>query len=161
MIDPIRCTVGVGVPADRAFGMFTGDVSGWWPHEYTWSGDVLEALEIEPREGGRCVEWGPRGFQCDWGRVVTCDPPERLVFTWQIDPGPRPQPNPRKASEVEIRFVEGDGQTLVQLEHRNFEAHGEAGESYREAMAGDEGWPYVLQRFCDVAEGGSSPKTDD
>jgi uncharacterized protein YndB with AHSA1/START domain len=144
--------VGVDVSAARAFSLFTGELSEWWPAEYTWSGDVLEKLEIEPREGGRCVEWGPRGFQCDWGRVVVCEPPDRLVLSWQISPRREPEPNPRKASEVEVRFVEGDGGTQVQLEHRGFDAHGEGSDEYRDAMGSEQGWPHILGRFAEAAE---------
>jgi hypothetical protein len=49
--------------------------------------------------------------------VLVWDPPDRLVITWQISPRREPEPNPAKASEVEVRFgAEGDGRTSVRLE---------------------------------------------
>jgi uncharacterized protein YndB with AHSA1/START domain len=101
--EPIRQAVTVPVPVDRAFSAFA-DLARWWPREYTWAADTLEDLGIEPREGGHCFERGPDGFTCHWGRVLTWDPPARLVFAWQIAPDRVPEPNPAKASEVEVRF---------------------------------------------------------
>ncbi len=59
---------------------------------------------------GHCSERGPHGFRCDWGRVVTCEPPGKIAFTWQISPQRVPQPDPAQASLVEVRFdADGDG----------------------------------------------------
>jgi uncharacterized protein YndB with AHSA1/START domain len=112
--DPIRQAVTVPVPAEAAFAAFV-DLAGWWPPGYTWAAaDTLEAIGIEPREGGHCLERGPLGFTLHWGRVLAWEPPARLVFTWQIAPDRVPQPNPAKASEVEVRFLPvGDPATLA------------------------------------------------
>ena len=101
--EPIRQAVTVPVPVDRAFSAFA-DLARWWPREYTWAADTLEDIGIEPREGGHCFERDPDGFTCHWGRVLTWDPPARLVLVWQIAPDRVPEPNPAKASEVEVRF---------------------------------------------------------
>jgi uncharacterized protein YndB with AHSA1/START domain len=101
--EPIRQSVAVAVPVDQAFAAFA-DLARWWPREYTWAGDTLEDIGIDPRQGGFCFERGPHGFTCHWGRVLTWDPPTRLVLTWQIAPDRAPEPNPAKASEVEVRF---------------------------------------------------------
>ena len=85
----------------------------WWPAEYTWAQTTLEGIAIEPKEGGRCHETGPHGFSCDWGRVVACAPPERLVFTWQISPDRTPQPDPERSSEVEVTFEAAENGTRV------------------------------------------------
>jgi uncharacterized protein YndB with AHSA1/START domain len=146
---PIHREVTVPVSADRAFEAFTDGLAGWWPAEYTWSGDVPETIAIEPRAGGRCYERGPHGFSCDWGRVTACEPPVRLLFLWQIAPDRTPQPNPDRASEVELRFAEQDASaTRVELEHRVFERHGEQGGAYREGMASEQGWPELLRRYA-------------
>jgi uncharacterized protein YndB with AHSA1/START domain len=147
-MEAIQHTVEVPLPRDRAFARFVEHLGEWWPAEYTWSQDVLEAIGIEPREGGMCFERGPHGFRCDWGRVIAFEPPERLVFTWQIGPNRDPVPDDRRASEVEVRF---DGATQVQLEHRRFERHGEAAEAYRAALASEQGWPYILGRYANGA----------
>ena len=133
-IDPIQRTLTVPASPERAFTVFTGELATWWPPEYTWAQDVLDTIAVEPRESGRCFERGPHGFECDWGRVLVWDPPRRLGFTWQISPQRVPEPNPTKASEIEVRFeAEGPGTTRVEFEHRGFEGHGEGGAGYREA----------------------------
>lgn len=148
MVKPIERSVVVPVPRDRAFEHFTSRLHHWWPREYTWSQDVLERIAIEPREGGRCFEEGPDGFRCDWGRVLVWEPPNRLVFRWQIGPDRAPEPDPNRASEVEVRFVEeGPAAARVELEHRGFARHGEGSETYRASLAADEGWTYLLERY--------------
>jgi uncharacterized protein YndB with AHSA1/START domain len=146
--EPIRQSVTVGVSVEQAFAAFA-DLARWWPREYTWAGDTLEGIGIEPREGGFCFERGPHGFTCHWGRVLAWDPPARLVLTWQIAPDRAPEPNPAKASEVEVRFdPAGPTGTRVDLEHRAFPRQGEAGDPYRQALASPQGWPLILARYA-------------
>ena len=63
------------------------------------------------------------GSECDWGQVLACDPPYRIVVAWQItaDGGAWAyDPDLSRASEFEVNFREQpDGQTRVELEHRN------------------------------------------
>jgi len=151
--DAIRFEEEVGVPPDRAFALFVGGLGGWWPPEYTWAGECLESIAIEPYEGGRCYERGPHGFQCDWGRVVAWDPPKRLVLTWQIGADRRPQPDPSQAGEVEVAFTRAkDDATKVELEHRGF-ATVEDGDAYRGSLGSAEGWPYLLGRYASMVAG--------
>ncbi len=146
--EPIRGSVTVPVPAAEAFAAFT-DLARWWPREYTWAADTLEDIGIEPHEGGHCYERGPQGFTCHWGTVLVWDPPARLTFLWQIAPDRVPEPNPAKASEVEVRFHPADpSATRVDLEHRAFARHGDAGHTYRQAMASPPGWPLILDRYA-------------
>ncbi len=141
-------SITVPVAPDRAFASFTEGMGSWWPPEYTWAQQALEEIAIEPREGGRCFERGPHGFSCDWGRVVAWEPPKRLAFTWQISPQRVPQPDPDRASLVEVRFsAEGDA-TRLELEHRDFDRHGEGADGYRAAMESPQGWPFILERFA-------------
>jgi uncharacterized protein YndB with AHSA1/START domain len=145
----IRRAVTVQAPVERSFAAFTAELASWWPREYTWANETLEAIGIEPREGGHCFELGPGGFHCDWGTVLTWDPPNRLVFAWQIAPSRAPEPNPAKASEVEVRFApEGPLATRVQLEHRGFARHGDDGEAYRHALDSPQGWTMMLDRYA-------------
>jgi uncharacterized protein YndB with AHSA1/START domain len=81
--------------------------------------------------------------------VLVWDPPRRLAFSWQISPGREPIPDPKKASEVELRFgEEGPRSTRIEFEHRGFSRHGEGAEGYREAMGSEQGWPYILDRYA-------------
>jgi uncharacterized protein YndB with AHSA1/START domain len=141
----------ITVPAspERAFAVFTEGMTSWWPPAYTWAQKTLEEIAIEPREGGHCYERGPHDFRCDWGRVVTCEPPERIAFTWQISPQRVPQPDPALASLVEVRFEpDGESGTRVRLAHRHFTRHGEGSEGYEAAMSSPQGWPLLLERFA-------------
>jgi uncharacterized protein YndB with AHSA1/START domain len=145
--DAIRHAVTIELPPEQAFARFVEDLGEWWPSEYTWSGDVLEEIAIEPGLGGACFERGPRGFRCDWGRVLAFDPPRGIEFTWQIGPHREPVPDDNKASEVVVLFAADGGATRVNLEHRRFERHGEDGADYRDALASGQGWPFILGRY--------------
>lgn len=150
-VAPVTASVTVAAPPERAFEAFTSGFGDWWPRAYTWSQDVLEAIGIEPGVGGVCFERGPHGLRCDWGRVLVWDPPARLAFTWQIGPDRVPVPDPDRCSEVAVRFqAEGSG-TRVDLQHRCFERHGEAGAAYAQGMASEQGWPFILERFAEHA----------
>ena len=135
-------------PPERAFALFTEEMTAWWPVEYTWAQNTLEEIAIEPHEGGHCYELGPHRFRCDWGRVVTCEPPARIAFTWQISAQRVPQPDPAKASLVEVRFTAEGAGTRVELAHRHFSRHGEGAGGYESAMSSPQGWPYLLERFA-------------
>ncbi|MER5702270.1 SRPBCC family protein [Micromonospora sp. NPDC002296] len=143
----LRSSLLVPASAERAFAVFTGALTDWWVREYTWSGPAaLAELGIEPRAGGMLYEIGPYGFRSDWGRVLTWDPPRRLVFSWQIGPDRVPVPDPAQASEVEVLFLpEGPERTRVEVEHRHFDRHGEAAEGYRQALTA--GWHELLSRY--------------
>ena len=146
--EPILQAVTVPVPVEEAFSAFV-DLARWWPREYTWAADTLEDIGIEPGEGGLCYERGPHGFTCHWGRVLTWEPPTGLVLAWQISPDRVPEPNPAKASEVEVHFrPAGSSGTRVELEHRDFAHHGAAAVAYRQGMASPEGWPHLLGRYA-------------
>lgn len=153
----LRCSFLVSAPAERAFATFTGALTDWWVTEYTWSGpETLAELGMEPRAGGMLYEIGPYGFRADWGRVLTWDPPRRLVFTWQIGPDRVPVPDPARASEVEVVFLaEAPEQTRVELEHRHFDRHGESAEGYRQALTA--GWHELLSRYVATVDGHLPP----
>ena len=152
-MDAIEQSVQVSVSPEEAFTLFTEGATRWWPRAFTWSQQTLAALVIEPRAGGRCYELGPEGFHCDFGRVLQAEPGVRLVFTWQIDASRAPQPDPAKASRVEVRFEPADRNdgrgTRVIAVHSGFERHGEGADKYRDGMA--HGWRMMLDAFAAAA----------
>jgi DNA-binding MarR family transcriptional regulator len=76
---PIRKTILVSASAERAFQVFTEEVSTWWPLSTSHIGRVdAKSAVIEPFVGGRWFERGVDGSECDWGRVRAWDPPRRL-----------------------------------------------------------------------------------
>ena len=143
----IEQSVRVPVAQERTFHAFARELDRWWPPAYTWAGETLQHITIEPYVGGRCVEIGPNRFVVCWGRVTEWNAPKRLAFTWQISGDRQPVPDPEQASLVVARFAAAAGGTQVQLTHRAFERHGDGAEEYREALAGSEGWPYILSQF--------------
>ncbi|GAA5164035.1 SRPBCC family protein [Ornithinimicrobium tianjinense] len=62
----------------------------------------------ELRPGGRFQVEGNAG-----GVVRACEPPRRLLVTWEMGP-----PSEQDASLVEVRLAEADGGTRLELEHR-------------------------------------------
>lgn len=144
MTQPIHETVTVQASPDEAFAAFVEALGAWWPSAYTWSGGVLEAIVIEPKVNGRCFERGPHHFECDWGRVLSYEPPARLVFLWQISPRREPVPDPARSSVVEVAFIGAGDATRVELTHGRFDRHGEGAAEYRDGLASEEGWPYLL-----------------
>jgi uncharacterized protein YndB with AHSA1/START domain len=151
VIEPLTASVTVGAPRERAFELFTEEMGTWWPREFSWSQDKLEAIGIEPHADGFAYERGPRGFTLHWGRVKAWDPPARFVFTWQIAADRTPQPDPEQSSEVEVRFHEENGGTRVAVEHREWERHGDGAREYRDGFERAGAWPYALERFAAAA----------
>ncbi|MFL0800385.1 MAG: SRPBCC family protein [Agarilytica sp.] len=148
IIEPINASINVNVAPGDAFIAFTEHFQSWWPMAYTLSKEVLSEIGIEPSEGGFCFEKGPHGFRCDWGRVLQWSPAEALRFTWQLDANSAPQPNPDMASEVSVHFNKNeDGTTRVALDHENLERHGACAAQYRDELASEYGWPYLLQQY--------------
>jgi uncharacterized protein YndB with AHSA1/START domain len=105
---------------------------------------------LEPHVGGRWYERGVDGSECDWGRVLVWEPPHRLVFTWQINGSFRFDPDPERASEIEVRFTAAEpGQTTVEVEHRYFERL-DGGRAVRDTINGGGGWALLLEGFAKI-----------
>ena len=147
----IRTSITVDVPLERAFKVFTEDFDRIKPREHNLLRvDVAETV-FERREGGRIYDRGVDGSECHWARVLAYEPPDRVVFSWDISPRWQIETDHEKTSEVEVRFTaEGDGRTRVDLEHRHLDRHADGWESARDGVAGADGWPLYLQRFADA-----------
>ncbi len=148
--DRLRCDLYAPLPPGGAYLAFAPGLDRWWPPAYTWSGDALVRLALEPWSGGHLFEIGPDGFRCDWGTVLAWEPPQRLRFRWQIAPSRAPEPDPARGSVVEVRFVADGTGTRLRLEHRGFRNHGDGGDAYREALASDQGWPWMLRSYLEA-----------
>lgn len=149
----IKRTVAIPLSFQEAYDKFVHEFNFWWPKAYTWSQDQLQSISIDARQNGLCTEIGPHGFRCDWGRVVSIKAAEKITFTWQISPRREPVPDPAQASIVEVQFqAKADRQTLMHLEHRDFEKHGEGAENYQQAMDSDSGWDYILDLYLNYCE---------
>ena len=106
---------------------------------------------LEPRVGGRWYEQAADATQCDWGRVITWQPPELLVVTWEISADWAPDSNIK--SEVEVRFIPvSAGTTRVELEHSNLATYGDRAETMRGIFDSENGWTGLLARYAALAD---------
>ena len=143
--------VTVEAPIERAFQVFTERCDDWWPRSYRLGHAERIAVVLEPRPGGRWYERTADGKECDWGKVLVWHPPDRLILSWQIGPGFVPEPDPQRASQVDVTFGEaGPARTTVTIVHARFERHGEGWESMREAVSLQGGWPGILPAYAEL-----------
>jgi uncharacterized protein YndB with AHSA1/START domain len=120
----------------------------WWPKEHHIGESPLAAVVVEPRNGGPWYEKDADGAECEWGTVLVYEPPRRVVLSWHLNGDFEFVPDTARASEVEVRFIsEHTGQTKVELEHRNFERHGESGDRLRRQVDDPRGCSYVLASY--------------
>lgn len=149
-VQPIRKQLIVEAPQERAFRVFTENMGRWWPAEHHIGKAAFKDAVMEKKEGGRWYEVGDDGTTCEWGKVLTWDPPRKLVLAWQITA--QWQYDAQFVTEVEVTFTpEGPQRTRVELEHRNLERFGEAAEQTRGQM--DPGWAFSLEAFAQAARG--------
>jgi uncharacterized protein YndB with AHSA1/START domain len=147
----VRTSITVKAPIERAFSIFTDGIGTWWsPDHHILRGELAEMV-FEPRVGGHVYDRGVDGSECHWARVLVYDPPHRVVFSWDITLEWQIETDHDKTSEVEVRFTAlGPDRTLVELEHRHIDRHGDGWEQMRDAVGSPNGWS--LRRFGEAAE---------
>ena len=147
----IRREIVVQAPIERAFAVFTERFGDFKPREHNLLASPITETVFEPRVGGNIVDRAEDGSECRWARILAFDPPDRVVFSWDISPQWRIETDPEQTSEVEVRFVaEAPDRTRLQLEHRHIDRHGPGWESVAEGIGGDQGWPLYLSRFASL-----------
>lgn len=152
----VRQHVVVPVAVDEAFRAFTERLGDFKPAEHNLLAAPIAETVLEPWVGGHIVDRAADGSECRWARILVFDPPERLVFSWDISPEWQVETDPNRTSEVEVRFVsESAGRTRLELEHRHLDRHGPGWESVLDGVDGPEGWPLYLSRFAGLLSDGS------
>jgi uncharacterized protein YndB with AHSA1/START domain len=150
----IRREVTVNASQQRAFDAFTKQFGDFKPKEHNLLGSPIAETTFEPRVGGHIFDRAEDGSECRWARVLAYDPPDRVVFSWDISPYWQLEVDEANASEVEVRFIaDGPDRTRVELEHRNLDRHGPGWEGVRDGIADEGGWPTYLARYADVVAG--------
>lgn len=145
----VRHEITVEVPQERAFKIFTERFDEIKPREHTILESPIVETIFQTRVGGTVYDRAEDGSECHWARVLSFEPPERFVISWDISPQWQLETDPERCSEVEVRFVaETPERTRVELEHRNLDRHGAGWESEREAVDNQGGWPVFLTRFA-------------
>ena len=150
--DPTRLEleITIDVPVEHAFGTFTERFDEIKPREQNLLAVPIERTVLEPQVGGTIHDVGTDGTTCTWARVLAFEPPNRLVFSWDLDPAFELETDPARCSEVEVTFTPlGPEQTLVRLEHRHLDRHGEGWEGLTFLGTGD-GWPLWLSRYREM-----------
>lgn len=151
---PIRQATTVRSDREHTFDVFVSTIGQWWPLQpYSAGKERVRAVHVEPHVEGRVYERWDDGTECDWGRLLAWEPPERLVMTWAMTPEP---------TEVELTFTAlGPSLTRVAVEHRGWEALSDAQLGTDCARPGGylggafvRGWQEVLGALAAAAESG-------
>lgn len=146
----VRTSIVVEAPIERAFSVFTDGIETWWSPDHHIIEGELAGMVFEPRVGGHVCDRATDGTECRWARVLAYEPPNRVVFSWDINLEWQLETDPDKTSEVEVSFTaEGPERTRVELVHRNLDRHGDGWEQMRDAVGGQGGWN--LARFAQAA----------
>ncbi|MDB5367939.1 MAG: hypothetical protein JWM77_3866 [Rhodospirillales bacterium] len=148
-IAPIRRTVTVKAPPQRAFERFTQQMAKWWPPSHHVGGEPFHEIVLEPRAEGRWFERDQQGREAQWGKVIAWEPPlsgkhGRVLLAWQLDASFKFDTD--FVTELELTFaLDGTG-TRVTLEHRNLERYGDRAAELREKLDG--GWPGIVEAYA-------------
>jgi uncharacterized protein YndB with AHSA1/START domain len=140
-------SITVEAPIERAFDVFTNGIGTWWNPDHHLM--EVEEMVFDPFVGGNIIDRGHDGTEHRWSRVLAYEPPDRVIFSWDISLEWQLETDLSKTSEVEVTFsADGPERTHVTLEHRHLDRHGEGFESMRTAV--DSGWD--LTDFARAAE---------
>ncbi|MFI7063984.1 SRPBCC domain-containing protein [Kribbella sp. NPDC050124] len=136
---PLVKKVMVPVGPERAFEVFTAEMSQWWPLvTHSVAQDMARDIRMEGAVGGRIVEYGDDGEVGSWGTLSDWDPPKSVSFTWH------PGSDPREAGHVTVTFTEVADGTEVVLTHTGWERRPDG---VRARAGYDTGWDYVLGKY--------------
>ena len=149
----VRRHIMVNAPITEAFEGFTERFGDFKPREHNLLKAPIAETVFEARVGGNIYDRAIDGSECRWARILVFEPPDRVVFSWDISPRWQIEPNPELTSEVEVRFfAETPQRTRVELEHRNLDRHGFGWESVRDGVDNEAGWTLYLQRYAALFE---------
>lgn len=135
----VRVSTEVEAPIARAFHVFTAEIGTWWDEKKHILDAPLAEMVFEPFVGGNIIDRAVDGSECRWARVLAYEPPNRVVFSWDINTSWQVETDPERTSEVEIAFTAlGPERTRVVLTHSRLDRHGEGWEGMRNAVGS--GW---------------------
>jgi uncharacterized protein YndB with AHSA1/START domain len=152
-LNSVRRVLTVQASPAVAWRVFTEKMGTWWPLAQYKIGkaNAVDAV-VEPRAGGRWYERGDDGSTCDWGRVLSWEPPSRLVLTWDITADW--QFDPELKTEIEVRFIpDGRDRTRVEFEHRLLDRYGARRDEMRNIFDKSGDWGRLLESFARTAAG--------
>ena len=145
----VRREIVVNAPIDKAFTVFTDRFGDFKPPEHNMLQVPIAETVFEPKVGGHIFDRGTDGSECRWARILAYEPPNRVMFSWDIGPTWQVESDPELTSEVEVTFTaETADRTRIELEHRHLDRHGPGWESVRDGVGHDQGWPLYLDRYA-------------
>jgi uncharacterized protein YndB with AHSA1/START domain len=151
----VQRQVVVDAPIERAFTVFTDRFGDFKPKEHNMLGAPIAETVFEARVGGNIVDRASDGRECRWARILAFEPPDRVVFSWDISPQWTIEADPTRTSEVEVRFyAESPSRTRVELIHRHLDRHGPGWAAVAGGVEGPEGWPLYLDRYAELLSEG-------
>lgn len=150
--DSITRSLELPVPPARAWDGFVRDFAKWWPREHCFCGeDALDHVFIDLDRGF----WGEvtkSGETLPWGAVIAAEAPDSLTLGWQMDATVSPwipEPEPGRASIVDIRFEPSGTGARITLTHRDFVRQGDRhAKAMRDVMIGMDRWADWLQDYA-------------
>lgn len=147
-IAPIDLTFELACTQAHAFQAFTDHMAKWWPlSTHSVAGAKAATCHFEARPGGRIFETAADGTEHEWGKVLACDFPRHLKFTWH------PGREPELGTEVEVTFAPQGGKTSMRLVHRGWETYGDEADEMRGRYT--TGWQTVVgTRYAGFIETG-------
>jgi hypothetical protein len=106
-------TVRAGLSA--TFDVFVDRLAEWWPLDpFSYGGSArIARVTVDRCKGGRLIEHWHDGTTHEWGTLLRWNPPLGFTTTWNITGHP---------TEVELRFTSVGADTLVEVEHRGWDA---------------------------------------
>ncbi|HWZ89662.1 MAG TPA: SRPBCC family protein [Polyangiaceae bacterium] len=150
-VEPIRKQIIVNASQERAFRVFTAGIDRWWPREHHIGKSPLKRAVLEQQAGGRWYSVSEDGSECEVGKVLSWEPPVRLLLAWQLTADW--QFDPAFVTEVEVTFTaQGPNQTRVELEHRDLERYGDRAVAVRNSIDSAGGWNKIMERFAETAQ---------
>jgi uncharacterized protein YndB with AHSA1/START domain len=143
-VSPVISKVSVRTAPARAFDLFVNHMAQWWTTCHAGE-KPFAAIVVEPMAGGRWYERDAKGRETERGKVLSYEPPHRLLLGWCFNV--EFQYAPDIMTEVEITFTANQaGGTDVRLEHRNLERFG--ADAARVASSVGGGWPTQMGSFA-------------
>ena len=150
----ITRSVHVPLSPEAAFDLFTTGFARWWPREHCFCGEAALDRVFVDLDAGTWGEVTLSGETLLWGHVLHADRPSLLSLGWQMDARVSPwvpEPDPARASLIDLRIKPTEGGATLSLTHHGFERHGDGAAIMASVMIGMDRWADWLADFAAVA----------
>ena len=121
----------------------------------TCSASPIAETVFEPQVGGHIYDRGVDGSECRWARILAYEPPDRVVFSWDIGPtlAARDRPGQHQRGRGPVR--RRDARTAPGSSSSTATSTGTApaGRRVRDGVEDEAGWPLYLDRYHSLFQG--------